>query len=115
VKTERTNRLSKTKGNRRDGWSAKYAKVIADVNELVAAPNEACGANVAKLKELVGRMAKLSEVLKINMDRTDMTQTNIHRTIEHAAKKFLSAIHGRTRNELRRGAKIVQKAGDAII
>jgi hypothetical protein len=44
-----------------------------------------------------------------------MTQTNIHRTIKHAAKKFLSTVHGRTRNKLRRGAKIVQKAEDAII
>ena len=34
VKTERTSRLSRTKGNRRDRWSAKYAKVIADVTEL---------------------------------------------------------------------------------
>jgi hypothetical protein len=38
-------------------------------------------------------------------------------TIKHAAKKFLSTgtVHGRTRNKLRRGDKIVQKAGDAII
>ena len=86
VKTERTSRLSRTKGNRRDGWSAKYAKVIADVTELVAVANEACGADVAKLKELMDKIAKLSEVLEINMDCTGMTQTNIHRTIKHAAK-----------------------------
>jgi hypothetical protein len=82
----------------------------------VAVANEACGANVAKLKELMDKIAnKLSGVLEINMDCTGMTQTNIHRTIKHAAKKFLSTIHGRTRNKLRRGANIVQKAGDAII
>jgi hypothetical protein len=99
------------------GGSVKYAKVITDVTELVAVANEACGPNVAKLKELMDKIAKLSEVLEINMDCTGMTQTrsNIHRTIKHAAKKFLSTIHGRTRNKLRRGAKIVQKAGDAII
>jgi TusA-related sulfurtransferase len=86
-----------------------------DVTELVAAANEACGANVAKLKELMDKIAKLSEVLEINTDCTGMTQTNIHRAIKHAAKNFLSTIHGRTRNKLRKGAKIVQKAGDAII
>jgi hypothetical protein len=90
VKAERSNRLSGTNGNRRDGWSAKYAKVIADVTELVAVANEACdGANVAKLKKLMDKIAKLSEVLEINMDCTGMTQTNIHRTIKHAAKKSL--------------------------
>jgi hypothetical protein len=72
VKTERIIGLSRTKGNRRDGWSAKYAKVIADVTELVAVANEACGANVAKLKELMSgvdelekqRPLKLQEALK---------------------------------------------------
>jgi hypothetical protein len=48
VKTERTNITDlvepKVIRNRRDGWSAKYAKVIADVTELVAVANEACGA-----------------------------------------------------------------------
>jgi hypothetical protein len=55
VKAERNNRLSKTKCNRRDGWSAKYAKVIADVTELVAVANEACGANVAIMKRADGQ------------------------------------------------------------
>jgi hypothetical protein len=59
-------------------WSAKFAKVITDVTELVAVANEACGANVAKLKEMMDKIAKLSEVLETNMDCTGTTQTNIY-------------------------------------
>ena len=56
----------------------------------MAVANEACGANVAKLKELMDKIAKLSEVLEINMDCTGMTQTNIHRTvINKLLKSFL--------------------------
>ena len=66
---------------------------------------------MAKLKELMDRISKLSEVLDINLDCTGINQHKISKYIKRTAKKFLSTMHGRTRNELRRGAQIVQKAG----
>ncbi len=71
VKTERINRLSRTKGNRRDEWSVKYAKVIANVTELVAVANKAYGANVAKLKELMDKIAKLSDWILYTSDAAE--------------------------------------------
>ena len=115
VREERTRRLRVNTGNRRNGWSVMYAKVIADVNELVAIADEGCGATPAKLKELMDRMGKLNEVLDINLDCTGMSQSKISKYIKHAAKKFLSTMHGRTRNKLRQGAQVVQKVGEAVV
>ncbi len=40
VREERTKRLRVSTGNRRNGWSVMYAKVIADVHELVDSRDE---------------------------------------------------------------------------
>ena len=60
-------------------------------------------------------MGKLNEVLDINLDCTSMSQSKISKYIKHAAKKFLSTMHGKTRNKLRRGAQVVQKVGEAVV
>jgi hypothetical protein len=114
---ERTKGLRVNTGNMRNGWSVMCAKAIANVHELVAIADEECGATPAKLKELMGRISKLSEVLDINLDCTGVSQSTISKYIKHTAKKFLSTMHGRTRNKLRRrgGAQIVQKAGAALV
>jgi hypothetical protein len=87
---ERTKRLRVNTGNKRNGWSVMYAKVIADVHELVAIADEGCGATPAKLKKLMDRISKLSEVLDITLNCTGMSQSKISKYIKHTAKKFLS-------------------------
>ena len=115
VRKERVQRLNKCSGRKRNGWSAKYAKVIADVNELVAIADEGCGATPVKLRELLDRIEKLNEVHDINIDCSGMSQDRVSKTIKSAAKRFLSTMHGTTRNKLRRGAAILQKSGAAVV
>ena len=85
------------------------------MNELVAIADEGCGATPVKLRELLDKIEKLNEVLDINIDCSGMSQDRVSKTIKSAAKKFLSTMHGTTRNKLRRGAAILQKAGAAVV
>jgi hypothetical protein len=53
VNDEREKRAKRTNGNRRDGWSAQYGAVIADVRDLLAAVDAARGATSEMLAKLM--------------------------------------------------------------
>jgi hypothetical protein len=91
-----------------------YGAVIANVRDLIATVDSALGATPEKLKELMLHVQKLSSVLELTVDCSGMTTSRMVKTIRHAAKCFLSGIHGRERLQMRCGSA-VRKAGAAVL
>ena len=66
------------------------------------------------LEELMLHVQKLSSVLELTVDCSGMTTSKMVKTVRHAAKCFLSGIHGRERLQMRCGSA-VRKAGVAVV
>jgi hypothetical protein len=98
VSNERKKLAKRTSGNRRDGWSAQYGAIIADVRDLLAAVDDVRGATPELLAKLMQRVQRLSSVLELPVDCTGMSIAKVAKTVRQAAKHFLSSIHGRERN-----------------
>jgi hypothetical protein len=49
------------------------------------------------------RVQRLSSVLELSVDCAGMSTEKMAKTVRQAAKHFLSSIHGRERNQMRRG------------
>jgi hypothetical protein len=115
VSDEREKRAKPTSCNRRDGWSAQYGAVIADVRDLLAAVDAARGATPELLAKLMQRVQRLSSVLELSIDCTGMSTDKMAKTVRQAAKYFLSSVHGRERNQMRRGTAKLRKARAAVM
>jgi hypothetical protein len=65
---ERANQVGKARGNRRDGWSVKYARVITRVRDMIAAAHKTVGAVGATLLRHIGVVNDMASKLEISMD-----------------------------------------------
>jgi hypothetical protein len=65
---ERANQVGKARGNRRDGWSVKYARVVTRVRDMIAAAHKTAGAVGATLLRHIGVVNGMASKLEISMD-----------------------------------------------
>jgi hypothetical protein len=66
-------------------------------------------------RKLMQRVKRLSSVLELSVDCTGMSTEKMAKTVRQAAKHFLSSIHGRERNQMRRGTAKLRKVGAAVM
>jgi hypothetical protein len=99
---ERANQVGKARGNRRDGWSVKYARVITRVRDMIAAAHKTVGAVGATLLRYIGVVNSMANKLEISMDCSKLGEREAARAIKKAGKQLLSGVQGRHRKKWRR-------------
>jgi hypothetical protein len=90
VSDEREKRAKRTSGNRRDGWSAQYGAITADVRDLLAAVDDVRGATPELLAKLMQRVQRLSSVLELAVDCTGMSIDKMAKTVRCVKQRSIS-------------------------
>ena len=99
--TERASQVGKAKGNRRDGWSVKSARVITRVRDMIAAAHKTVGTVGATLLRNIGVVNRMASKLEISVDCSKMGEREAARAVKKAGKQLLSGIQGRHRKKWR--------------
>jgi hypothetical protein len=110
---ERANQVGKARGDRRDGWSVKYARVLTRVRDMIAAAHKTVGAVGPTLLRHIGVVNGMASKLEISMDCSKLgepgTPPEHHRT-HHGAPRTRTPEHPGT---ARSGAVVVRPQAKA--